>query len=129
MASKTITLLLGGQERTLLYGTMGYFSHIKEASGMDPFEWLQKFDKAREELSGNMIVLIEDTAIMIYAGLNSYLDSTDKTNEPMEKVKKWVNGVPTEQVAEIFKTAFGTITSDMPGESAPIQANGENVSA
>ena len=128
MVNKTITLPLGGTDRTLLYGTMGYFSHIKDASGMDPFEWLEKFDKAREESATNIMVLIDDTAIMVYAGLNSHLDETDQLNIPLDKVRKWCNGLRTDQVSEIFKTAFGQ-TEDMPGESAPIQANGEKVSA
>lgn len=124
MVQKTITLPLGGADRTLLYGTMGYFSHIKDATGVDPFEWLEKFDKARE---GNAIsVLIEDTAVMIYAGLNSHLDSLDKDNIPFDKVKKWCNGLSTETVTEIFKTAFGTISADQPGELEPSQNNGQS---
>lgn len=125
MVQKTITLPLGGKDRTLLYGTMGYFSHIKDASGLDPFEWLEKFDKAREE-SGSLSVLLEDTCVMVYAGLNSHLDSLDDPNIPLEKVKKWCNGLSVETVTEIFKTAFGTITSDKAGELKPSQSNGQS---
>jgi hypothetical protein len=125
MVQKTITLPLGGVDRTLLYGTMGYFSHIKDASGMDPFEWLERFDKQREEGGNNVSVLIEDTVVMIYAGLNSHLDSQDKENVPIDKVKKWCNGLPTETITDIFRCAFGTITDDSV-KIEPSQSNGQS---
>ena len=125
MVQKTITLPLGGADRTLLYGTMGYFSHIKDAAGMDPFEWLERFDKQRAESGDNIAVLIEDTAVMIYAGLNSHLDSMDLPNVPFDKVKKWCNGVSTEMITDIFRTAFGTITEDKV-KMEPSQSNGQS---
>lgn len=128
MTDKTITLSLGGKERTLLYGTMGYFMYIKEATKQEPFEWLQEFDKKRQQAEGgNITVLIEDIAVLIYAGINSHLDSLDQQNVPLEKVKKWCNGVTVETATSILLTAFGTIQTDEPGEltAQPGQQNGE----
>lgn len=127
MIDKLITLPLGGQDRTLLYGTMGYFMYIKEATKQEPFDWLQEFDKKRAEAEGgNITVLIEDVAILIYAGINSHLDSLDQPNVPLEKVKKWCNGVTIETATSILQTAFGTLETGEPGElTAQPGLNGE----
>lgn len=123
MIQQTITLPLGGQDRTLLYGVNGYFEHIKEATSIDPFEWLERFDKNRED--GKLTAFLEDTAVVVYAGLNSHLDSTDQPNVAFNKVKKWCNGLTNEMTTAIYKAAFGTIETKEPGELQPNQGNGE----
>lgn len=132
MVQQLITLPLGGAERTLLFGVNGYFEYIAEATKMDPFEWLKKFDEHVNDVQAGegkgVMVFMEDTAVMVYAGLNSFLDSKDQANVPFEKVKKWCNGLSNEMTVEIFKTAFGTISAaspDKPGELQPNQENGE----
>lgn len=128
MVDKLVTLQLGGQERTLLYGTMGYFSHIKDATGKEPFDWLKEFDEMRaKSATENIVVLTDDVSVIVYAGLNSFLDSKDLPNIPLEKVRKWCNGVKAEDFGNILASAFGTIQSDEPGEliPQPEQSNGQ----
>jgi len=126
--NKVITISLGGQERTLLYGTMGYFAYIKEATGQDPYEWLSSFDKLRDKSASDQItVMTEDVAVLIYAGLNSQLDSMDEVNIPIEKVKKWCNALSPEVVGSVMAFAFGAFQVDAPGEvltPTPAQSNG-----
>lgn len=124
MIDKFLTLQLGGKERTLLYGTMGYFTYIKEATKKEPFEFLKDFDKKREEsANGTITVLVEDIAVLVYAGLNSYLDSRDEPNIPIDKVKKWCNALTIKSCTDICTYAFGSIGEEEsePGEP-PTQA-------
>lgn len=121
----TTTIELGGQDRSLLFGTMGYFRYIKEATGQEPFEWLEAFDKLRgESISGNVSLLIDDLCVFIYAGINSSLDSKDAENVSFEQVKKWCNGITIDQATEVLRVAFGTIQSDAPGEPSPLKVVG-----
>lgn len=134
MVQKLITLPLGGEERTLLYGVNGYYEYIAEATKMDPFDWLEKFDKdmetGRTEGGRNVLVLTEDTAVMVYAGLNSFLDSKNQPNVKFETVKKWCNGLSIENTVDIFRTAFGTSAkAKEPGELAPNQDQNNGHSA
>ncbi len=94
-------LELGGQERTLLFGRIGFYSYIGEHTKADPLEWFNK-------LSGdaNVITRIEDVALVVYAGLNTYLDEADKDNIPFEKVKKWCNALSVEEMSEVVSFAF-----------------------
>lgn len=96
---------------------------------MDPFDFLEKFDKDVAETQSssgrNIMVMVEDTAIMVYAGLNSFLDSRDEANISFDKVKKWCNGLSNDMTVEIFKTAFGTISEPGKLEPLPEQANGQ----
>jgi len=109
MINQTITLTLGGKERTLLFGVNGYYNYIEEATKKDAFEWLSEFDKKRDESTNGMIKIItKDIVPIVYAGLNSQLDSLDLPNESLDKVKKWCNAITPEVAADIFKTAFGT---------------------
>ncbi len=126
MINQTITLNLGGKERTLLFGVNGYYSYIKESTKQDPFDWLLSFDKKREESTSDLItVIVDDVVVLVYAGINCYLDSLDQDNIPFEKVRKWCNAISPETSAEVFKVAFGTMSSDKPGELTP-QAAQEN---
>ena len=130
MVQQLITLPLGGQERTLLYGVNGYYEYIKEATEMDPFDWLAKFDKdvaeSQADSGRNILVLTGGTAVLVYAGLNSFLDSKGLANEKFDAVKKWCNGLTIENTVAIFQCAFGTVTQpDKPGELQPNQENGQ----
>lgn len=108
---------MGGQERSLLFGVNGYINYIREVSGIDPFEWLERFDKLRDGDDKELIrVVTEDVVILAYAGINSFLDSTDQPNIPIEKVAKWCNGISIEEASLIVRNAFGSIASDTPGE-------------
>lgn len=113
MQEKTMSVSLGGQERVLMYGTMGYFNYIKEVTKKEPFDWLNEISKSGEE--NNVTMFSEDAAVIIYAGLNSYLDSKDEANVPFEKVKKWCNALTADQMAPIIKTSFEAIS--VPGEA------------
>lgn len=127
MITKTITLTLGGQERVMLYGTVGYYEYIKEATGQDPFDWLDSLTKKTD--GSSLTVMVEDTAAVVYAGINCQLDSTDQANIPIDRVKKWCRALPITDVQEIFKTLFSTFSSIQPGELAaqPGQGNGKQL--
>lgn len=126
MIDRIITLQLGGKERTLLFGTMGYFEHIREHTKKEPFDWLQEFDEKRKAAEeGRVSVMIEDIAILIYAGLNSYLDNVDEENIEFKKVKKWCNGLTFEVATNVCLSAFGGLATEEPGEPLTQAANGE----
>lgn len=124
MITKTITLKLGGQERILLYGTVGYFEYIKEATGKDPFDWLDGLTKQAEGAS--LTVMVEDTATLVFAGLNCYADQQDQDNTPIDKVKKWTRALPVDTVQEIFKTLFATFATEEPGEVKALESGQQN---
>lgn len=104
--SKTMTLFLGGKDRILTFGKMGFLTHIKEVSGKDPLEWMNS-------LSGDdgIIKNIADVAIIVYAGINTSLDMDDKENVDFTKVSKWVNGLDTDVMATIISSAFNAFTT------------------
>jgi len=124
--NKTLTLTLGGQEHPLLFGVNGFFFHIKDATGQDPFEWLKKFDEHRQKISEGQsfaMVYLEDVNAMIYAGINSYLDVNDQENIPLSKITKWANGLSFDDITAVFITAM---TAFSKGEEKP-QVNGATV--
>lgn len=121
--NKTLTLSLGGQDRKLLFGVNGFFFHIKDATGQDPFEWLKKFDEHRQKISEGQsfaMVYLEDVNAMIYAGVNSYLDVNDLDNIPMSKIAKWANGLSFDDITAVF---IASMTAFSKGEDKP-QMNG-----
>lgn len=123
--SKQITKTLGGQERTMLFGLNGFFFHIKDATGEDPFEWVKKFGENSESMregKGSSYGFLEDVCVIIYAGLNTFNDVNDLPYVPYAQVKRWASGLELEQCTEIFNTAFiSFIKPDKPGEAeAPL---------
>jgi hypothetical protein len=116
---KEITIKLGGQDRTLAYGLMGFYNHVAEATNKDPFEWISSLDekfKKRNETNA-VYLLAEDLVVIVYAGLNTHLDIEDKPNIPLESVKKWCNGLSPEQMGHIVVAAFGTEETVESGEA------------
>ena len=125
--NKTLTLTLGGQDRKLLFGVNGFFFHIKDATGQDPFEWLKKFDEHRQQISEGKsfaMVYLQDVNAMIYAGVNSYLDVNDLDNIPMEKISKWANGLSFDDITAVFITSM---TAFSKGEDKPHMNGAEKV--
>ena len=102
-----------------MYGTMGYFNYVKEATGLEPFEFLNKFRESSEtaQANGTITILSKDAAIIVYAGLNSYLDSLDQPNIPLDKVIKWCNAIGADELGAINKIAFDALSSEEPGEA------------
>jgi len=42
MASRVLTLTLGGKERTICFGKFGFLENIGEVTGIDPFEYFKQ---------------------------------------------------------------------------------------
>ena len=117
MIRKTISLSLGGEERVLMFGTLGFFEYVKEATGKDPLEWLNNLGSQE-----GLTVYLEDTAAVVYAGVNTYQDSKGSPNIELKAVKKWCNAMTSEETTEVFKTAISSFTTDeKPGEETPNQ--------
>ena len=117
MIRKTISLSLGGEERVLMFGTLGFFEYVKEATGKDPLEWLNNLGS-----EGGLTVYLEDTAAVVYAGVNTYQDSKGSPNIELKAVKKWCNAMTSGETTEVFKTAISSFTTDeKPGEEIPNQ--------
>jgi len=128
--NQKLTLILGGQERTMLFGKNGFFFHIKNATNEDPFQWIKKFGANSEDMregQGSSFAFLEDVCVIMYAGLNTYNDVNDEESISFERVKKWASGLEIAQCTEIFNTAFLAFSKvTTPGEAqAPI--NGAEV--
>lgn len=113
--NNTMTLELGGQDRVLQFGKMGFLTYIQEASGMDPFDWFNSL-VPKEGDRKPTIQSIKDVAIVCYAGINTALDMKDLDNISFEKVSKWVNGLDQEKMSEVINVAFASFTAEKNGE-------------
>lgn len=125
--SKTLNIDLGGQQRTLLFGTIGLYDYIEKATGEDPFEWIRKFDVLIAKVSNKEKVNYsdyKDLVILVYAGLNTHLDATDQDNIDLDKVKKWSNGLDETQLGNVFATAISSLSR---GEADAPKKNGAAV--
>lgn len=127
--SKTLNIDLGGQERTLLFGTIGLYDHIEKATNEEPFEWIRKFDVLITKVASKEKINYsdyKDLVILVYAGLNTHLDTVDKPNIDLDKVKKWSNGLDESQLGTVFATAISALSR---GEAeAPHKNGAEKVS-
>lgn len=107
----------------MLFGTMGFFSYIKESTDKEPFEFLEEIEKRTEENA--VTVFIEDISVIAYAGINSHLDSMDKPQVAKERVRKWCNALTMAQLSEIFQTSIKALSTGEPKprqESSPQSA-------
>ena len=106
-------------KKKLLYGTMGYFAYIQEATGIDAYTFFESVDKKMKPGSTNQEktdLIINDSVAFIYAGVNTYLDSIMvEDNEPLEVVKRWARTLSAEKVIEIIVTAINAMASDEVG--------------
>ncbi len=127
--SKTLNIDLGGQQRTLLFGTIGLYDYIEKATGEDPFEWIRKFDVLITKVTSKEKINFsdyKDLIILVYAGLNTQLDATDQPNIELDKVKKWANGLDEIILGTVFATAISSLSK---GEAdAPHKNGAEKVS-
>lgn len=123
---KQIKLLLGGKERDLDFGKIGFFTHVKETTGKDPLEWLKEIDEKieKKEDKNFLMLLLDDVVVLTYAGLNTSLDEKDEANVPIEKVKKWCNGLSISDISLVVRTALYTEALEAePGEAETQAAN------
>lgn len=109
MSEKTLTLSLGGQERTLDVGKFWFTKYYGQAAGDDPLN------------STNLLLNPEkqfDFVVnMVYAGLRCHA-KVNKIQEDFTKddVEGWIGEKETEEVSEILNK-YGTLnSSDKPGE-------------
>jgi hypothetical protein len=133
MVQKAITLPLGGVDRTLLFGVSGFLQYVRDQIKSDPFEFMDKniLNKEEEENTGqNVLVLFDDLPVIVYAGLNCYLDSRNEKNESFTDVSKWCRALGEEIVIEIYKESYTALLTTVKKEALPEVANGqEKVSA
>lgn len=114
-----MTLTLAGSEHTLLFGVMGYFAHIQNATGKDAFEFLNSLDERRKDdapTNERLKLITEDAPVFVYAGINSYLDSVDEKNVDKEQVFKWCRSLTAAQLGEVMAMAINAMSTDEVGE-------------
>lgn len=111
-----IKLQIGGEERSLDFTRMGVYTYIKQATGLeDPFEFLKKFEVKDRVL----MTIVEDAAVILFAGLNTACDVEDKENIPFDKVKKWTNTLKADELTPVIESFFTGITAGVKKEETP----------
>ena len=104
--------------RTLMFGRVGFFEHIKVASEKDPLEWMNemftRFTKT-EDGKWQITSIVDEVAVYAYAGINLNADVTDTDNVPIEKVKKWVRTLSFEECGKIINAAVESMVSPTNG--------------
>lgn len=85
---KNETLLLGGQERPLKFGGMGFFKYAGEVYSGDPTDLVSSAKNPKEQYDRMVVV--------IYAGLKC-AGGTDE----FEQVESWVQDLPIPDAARI----------------------------
>jgi hypothetical protein len=113
MASRTLTLVLGGKERTLCFGRFGFTENIQEITGEEPFEY---FKKMAQNLTPKQQFELVNT--ITYAALLSQCDYEGrKPDFNKEDVFKWVKGLEFSEAATILNDCVSAINSLFePGE-------------
>lgn len=100
------TLEINGKK--LLFGRVGFFEHIKDASGKDPLEWmnemLQRFVKT-EDGKWAITSIVDEVVVYAYAGLNLQADVAEVDNITLDKAKKWVRTLSFEECGKIINAA------------------------
>lgn len=110
-------LTLGGKERTLLFGKLGFYSYIQKATNEDPLEWFNKITEKK-----GIIDNIKDIAVIVFAGLNCEADLRDSENFSFEKIQKWVNALEVADISAIVNNAFGSFKVDAEEKKIPVDA-------
>lgn len=94
--------------KTLMFGRVGFFEHIKDSSKMDPLEWMQeqvnRFVKT-EDGKWAITSVVDEVAVYAYAGINLNADMKDEDNVTLDKVKKWVRTLSFEECGQIINAA------------------------
>lgn len=99
------------QGKTLMFGRVGFFEHIKDATGDDPLEWMNKMFDRFKKVDGedgpkwHVTSIVDEVVVYAYAGLNLQADITEADNVTFEKVKKWVRTLSFEQCGQIVNAA------------------------
>lgn len=103
------------QGKTLVFGRVGFFEHIKDASGKDPLEWMNEmFERFKKTEDGkwHVMAIVDEVAIYAYAGINLNADLNDEEIVPLPKVKRWVRTLSFEQCSQIINAAVESMVSE-----------------
>lgn len=95
-----ITLSLGGEERTLVFGKAGFLRHVGELTKPENFDILEA------ALQKDPLTAYWCTYYFIHAGL---LCANHKNLEK-DKILEWVDELPTEKIEEIQWLGYSAIT-------------------
>lgn len=121
-----LTMLVCGQDRKFDFTRMGVYNYIKEAAGVDPFEFLKRISSSEDDKKSLLLLLVEDAGIIVYAGVNTALDVEGKDNISLTTAKKWANSLLPAELGKVFEAfVHGLISkeekTDSPGEQqAPV---------
>lgn len=119
MASRTLTLTLGGKERTLCFGRFGFTENIEEITGKEPFEY---FKQMGENLTPKQQFELVNT--ITYAGLLSQYDYEGKKPDfTKEEVFQWVKGIEFSEAITILNDCVTAINSLFEPGEIPAQTN------
>ncbi len=100
------TLEIAGKK--LMFGRVGFFEHIKDATGGDPLEWMnQMFNRFQKNDDGKWQItsIVDEVVVYAYAGLNLQADIAEVDNITFEKAKKWVRTLSFEECGKIVNAA------------------------
>jgi hypothetical protein len=100
--------------KTLMFGRVGFFEHIKDASGKDPLEWMNEmFARFKKTDDGKWQItsIVDEVAVYAYAGINLNADITDTDNVGFDRVKKWVRTLSFEECGKIINAAVESMVS------------------
>ncbi len=115
------TLEING--RKLMFGRVGFFEHIKDATGSDPLEWMnQMFNRFQKTEEGKWQItsIVDEVVVYAYAGLNLQADIAEVDNITFEKAKKWVRTLSFEECGKIVNAAVESmIMKPTNGEAQP----------
>ncbi len=117
--NKEFLISLGGKERTLLFGKLGFYQYISDVTKSDPIEWFNQISGENRGVINN----IQDVATIVYAGLNTYNDDHDLPEIPFEKAKKWTNGLEISQMASLVTFAFNAFSVESEKKETAPQEN------
>src|SRR4249919_3579483 len=96
------------QGKTLMFGRVGFFEHIKDATKQDPLEWMnQMFNRFTKTDDGKWQItsIVDEVVVYAYAGLNLQADIAEVDNITFEKARKWVRTLSFEECGKIVNAA------------------------
>lgn len=109
-----------------MFGRVGFFEHIKDASGSDPLQWmnemLSRFRKTDDD-KWQITSVVDEVKVYAYAGLNLHADVTDTDNISLEQAKKWVRTLSFEECGQIINAAVESMVVSTPAKNG--QESGE----
>lgn len=107
-------------DRKFDFTRMGVYSYIKEASGVDPFEFINRIDLSKGNIN-LLSVLVDDVPIIIYAGINTALDVEGKENIDLPTAKKIANSLLPTEMSKLFEAFIHGLQGEPAGEKeAPV---------